>query len=78
MIRTAFFLAMLSALTACGNAADDHGANAAAAATAKKPVARQKTVFDTQLKALDKARGVQKTIDQDKARTDQAIKDSGG
>ncbi|MGA8279127.1 MAG: hypothetical protein WB784_13205 [Rhodanobacteraceae bacterium] len=78
MIRAAFLLALLFALTACTDATNGDGANPTTTAAAKKPVAHQKTVFDAQLKALDKAHGVQKTLDQDKARTDQAIKDSGG
>lgn len=38
----------------------------------------QKTVFDTQLKALQKAKDVQKTVDQQKAETDKKLDDAGG
>lgn len=38
----------------------------------------QKTVFDTQLKALQKAKDVQKTVDQQKADTDKKLEDAGG
>jgi PBP1b-binding outer membrane lipoprotein LpoB len=65
-------LAAIAVLAGCSGAPD---ADAPAASASATP---QKTVFDPQLKALDKARGVQKILDQDKAHTDQAIKDSGG
>ena len=38
----------------------------------------QKTVFDTQLKALQKAKDVQKTVDQKKADLDKKLQDEGG
>jgi len=38
----------------------------------------QKTVFDTQLKALQKAKDVQKTVDDAAKATDKAIDDNGG
>ncbi|HEX6832725.1 MAG TPA: hypothetical protein VF132_04245 [Rudaea sp.] len=37
-----------------------------------------KTVFDTQLKALQKAKDVQKTVDKQKADQDKKLEDSGG
>jgi hypothetical protein len=37
-----------------------------------------KTVFDTQLKSLQKAKDVQKTVDQQKAETDKKLDDAGG
>jgi hypothetical protein len=45
------------------------------AAAAQTP---QKTVFDTQLKALQKAKDVQKTVDQQKEDMDKKLKDEGG
>ena len=47
----------------------------AAAQPAQPP---DKTVFDTQLKALQKAKDVQKTVDQQQAAQDKALKDAGG
>ena len=38
----------------------------------------QQTVFDTQLKALQKAKDVQKTVDQQKAAADKKLEDAGG
>jgi PBP1b-binding outer membrane lipoprotein LpoB len=38
----------------------------------------QKTVFDTQLKALQKAKDVQKTVDQQKADQDKKLEEAGG
>jgi hypothetical protein len=65
--------ALAVALVACsGKSADDK----AAAAPATTPA--QKTVFDTQLKALQKAKDVQKTVDQQKADMDKKLEDSGG
>jgi hypothetical protein len=42
------------------------------------PKTPQSTVFDTQLKALDKAKDVQKTMDQRKVDLDKKLKDEGG
>ena len=42
------------------------------------PQPAQKTVFDTQLKALDKAKAVQKTVDQQKVDADKKLEDAGG
>lgn len=38
----------------------------------------QQTVFDTQIKALQKAKDVQKTVDQQKADMDKKLDDQGG
>ena len=46
--------------------------------TAAPPPPPDKTVFDTQLKALQKAKDVQKTVDQQKAATDKQLQDQGG
>lgn len=37
------------------------------------PPQKQKTVFDDQLKAIDKAKGVQQTVDQQKAEADKRL-----
>lgn len=38
----------------------------------------QKTVIDTQLKALQKAKDVQNVVDDQKKRTDKSLEDQGG
>lgn len=43
------------------------------AAPPPPPPQKQKTVFDDQLKAIDKAKGVQQTVDQQKAETDKRL-----
>ena len=42
------------------------------------PPPPQKTVFDTQLKALDRAKAVQGVVDQQNAEADKRLKDEGG
>ena len=42
------------------------------------PPPPQKTVFDDQLKALQKAKDVQKTVDDQNKKTDKQLEDSGG
>ena len=49
-----------------------------APAAQPKPAERQKTVIDAQLKALDKAKAVQGTIDQQKKDMDKKLEDAGG
>ena len=66
----AFALAL--ALAACS------GSKAPPENAAAAPPPPQKTVFDTQLKALQKAKDVQKTVDQQKADMDKKLEDSGG
>ena len=46
--------------------------------TAAQPTPAQKTVFDAQLKALDKAKAVQGVVDKQKADTDKKLEDEGG
>ena len=72
MLRALIVIAIPLALTACAGGGSDDGAKTAAAA----PV--QKTVLDDQLKAIQKAKDVQKTVDQQAKDTDKAIDDSGG
>jgi hypothetical protein len=68
----------LLVMAACSSQTSTDNSVAAKRAVEKPAQARQKTIFDDQLKALDKARGVQKTVDDAAKATDQAIKDSGG
>jgi hypothetical protein len=42
------------------------------------PPPPQKTVFDTQLKALQKAKDVQNVVDDQKKKTDKQLEDNGG
>jgi hypothetical protein len=74
-MRIAF--ATLAALTLALAACSKHKAEDETAAAAPPPPP-QKTVFDTQLKSLQKAKDVQKTVDQQKADLEQAVKDQGG
>ncbi len=43
-----------------------------------EPPQKQKTVFDDQLKALDKAKGVQGTVDQQHQDADKKLEGDGG
>jgi outer membrane biosynthesis protein TonB len=43
-----------------------------------KPPVHQPSVFDTQLKALDKAKSVQDTVDKQKRDADKKMEDAGG
>lgn len=67
--------ALAFALAACSSSKAPASDPMPAAAT---PAPAQKTVFDTQLKALQKARDVQKTVNQQKADLDKAMKEQGG
>ena len=72
-------LAALLALAACSGSKPEAASDAAkptAAAAPAKPA--QKTVFDDQLKAIQKAKDVQKTVDDAAKATDKAIDDAGG
>jgi uncharacterized protein YcfL len=71
-MRTAFFLiATALTLAACSS-------EKAPPPQAQAPQVAQPTVFDAQLKALDKAKAVQKTMDQRKVDLDKKLKDEGG
>ena len=77
MIRiTALAIAVLT-LAACGGTPSDSQADAdkAAADRAAEQAAakKQKTVFDDQLKALDKAKGVEKQLQDDKEKRDKEM-----
>ena len=67
---TILILSLACALAACSSDDPPPSANAAAPP--------QKTVFDTQLKALDKAKAVQGMVDKQKADTDKQLQDAGG
>ena len=77
MLRVLLLLTGALALTACSSGAsnDKAAADKPAAQAASAP---QKTVIDPQLKALQKAKDVQKTVDDQKQTTDKAIDDQGG
>jgi uncharacterized lipoprotein YmbA len=71
-MRIAFFLiAAALTLAACSS-------EKAPPPQAQTPQVAQPTVFDAQLKALDKAKGVQKTMDQRKVDLDKKLKEEGG
>jgi hypothetical protein len=76
MCRSILIAVSLVALAACGGHPSADAAKTAAA-TQPAPV-RQKTVFDDQLKALDKAKAVEKQLQENKAKQDKAIEDQGG
>jgi len=67
MTRTMLAMAVLLGLAACG------GKHPPADAEAAKPEPRQKTVFDDQLKAIDKAKGVEAQLQKEKEQQDRAI-----
>jgi len=77
MTRVLLLLAGAAALAACSSGASNEQASAdkPAAQTANAP---QKTVIDPQLKALQKAKDVQKTVDDQQQAADKAIDDQGG
>ena len=77
MLRVLIVLTATTALAACASKSPDEEAAAQAAAQAQAAPA-QKTVLDPQLKALQKAKDVQKTLEKDAKATDKAIDDSGG
>lgn len=80
MCRSILIAASVLALAGCGgHPSADADADAAKTAAATQPTAeRQKTVFDDQLKALDKAKAVEKQLQEDKAKQDKAIEAQGG
>lgn len=82
MVRESFvaLLAGVALSSGCAKAPDD----SAKPAEPTEPVAteakraRTPTVFDDQLKSLEKAKAVQATLDKSAADTEKAIKESGG
>jgi len=76
MLRVVFVLACLSALAGCASKSSDDDAAAAKTAAQAQAAPRQKTVFDPQLQALQKAKDVQKAIDDGDARNRKAADDA--
>jgi hypothetical protein len=80
MIRTAALAVAVLVLAACGGTpsadtqadADKAAADRAAEQAAAK---KQKTVFDDQLKALDKAKAVEQQLQDDKDKRDKALQE---
>lgn len=66
-----FVVAAVLTLAACSS-------DEAPPSQAQTPQVAQPTVFDAQFKALDKAKGMQKTIDQQKAASDKKLEDAAG
>lgn len=75
MPRSIALLLCACALGACSSHKPTEEAAKPAAETAP---AKQKTVFDDQLKALDKAKAVQGTVDEATKQQEKAIDDAGG
>jgi hypothetical protein len=76
MLRVVFVLASLSALIGCASKSSDDDSKAAKTAAQAQAAPRQKTVFDPQLQALQKAKDVQKAIDAGDARNRKAADDA--
>lgn len=72
MLRTTSLLFGLLLLAACGHKAAEQEQ------AATPPPAKQKTVLDDQLKALEKAKGVEKQLQDEKEKADKALEDQGG
>ena len=66
---------LLAAIALCVSCSESKAPPPSAAQT---PPPAQKTVIDDQLKALEKAKAVQGTVDQQKKDTDKKIEDAGG
>jgi len=75
MTRLPLIVAAALALGACAGGADDTQAAKPAEAQATPA---QKTVLDAQLKAIQKAKDVQKVVDDQAKATEKAVDDSGG
>jgi hypothetical protein len=75
MLRALVVLASACAIAGCTQSSNDDAAKPAAQAQA--PPA-QKTFLDPQLKAIQKAKDVQKTVDDAAKATDKAVDDNGG
>jgi hypothetical protein len=75
MKRTIVLASLLLALSACGGKPEADAPKAAATAPA---AAKQKTVIDDQLKALDKAKAVEQQLEDEKEKHDKDIEAAGG
>lgn len=78
LIAAGLTAAGLLALVACGAQKSADADTAKTAVVVQPAPIRRKTVFDDQLKALDKAKAVEKQMQEDKEKTDKAIEDAGG
>ena len=74
MLRALLVLASACAIAGCTQSSNDDAKPAAQAQAAPA----QKTVLDPQLKAIQKAKDVQKTVDDAAKATDKAVDDNGG
>ena len=70
VLAASFVLALLAACSG--------GTPPETAKTEAAPEARQPTVFDEQLKALEKAKAVEAQMQEDKERRDREIEEQGG
>lgn len=69
---------MLCMLPACSSSSQQDEESVADESLDAPAVQRQPTVFDDQLQALDRARGVEATLEESKAATDKAIDEASG
>ena len=75
MNRTVLLASLALALCACGGKTDPAPPKAESAAPA---AAKQKTVLDDQLKALEKAKAVEQQLQDEKEQHDKDIEANGG
>ena len=73
MFRPFLIAACVCSIAACSSEAPPTGT-----AVESTPVTPQPTVFDDQLKALEKAKAVEQQLQEAKEKTDQAIENQGG
>lgn len=71
-------IVLLSLLSACSSSAQQDTEPVVDASAEPSSVQKRKTVFDDQLKALDKARAVEATLEEAKAARDKAIDEGSG
>jgi hypothetical protein len=76
MLRVLIALASVAALAGCASSSSDDDAAAAKTAAQAQAAPARKTVFDPQLQALQKAKDVQKAIDDGDARNRKAADDA--
>lgn len=76
-LQSAACIVGLGLLLACSKPEAENPEAAAVDAT-PTPAPRAATVLDDQLKALDKAKGVEQELQKEKAAKDKAIEDAGG
>ena len=69
---------MLCMLPACSSSSQQGEESTVEESTEAPAAQRQPTVFDDQLKALDKAKAVEATLQDGKAATDKAIDEASG